>query len=578
MLKHINRDKAFDFISVGALLAISILLSHRMLGGDVLVGSDGQYHIRWLVHFFDQIQAGNLYPRWLPHTNYGYGSPNFVFYSPLAYYLGSFFFAFGADIPRVLAGIYILSFSVGSVALYCFLKSLSGQRLPALLAALLFALSPFIIWDAYDRLALSSLLATCLFPVLLWTTHLAATGEKYKLTLSFTSLIITISHPPSFILFNLFWFPYLFWMYSSIPIRRKLEVCGYMVLGWGLAAFYLVPAALEKHLISSDALKGVMGGISNNIIGIETPKNNNSFVAVRKIWWSQLRFFITLAVLSFFTWKHRTERFITPHKVVAVFLAVLFFTHKVSLSLWETIKPLEIIQFPFRLMPLLAVAIALLFYTLMAHKHVAWVRYLAIFLCLISLTLNLRYAKRLITDQPSYQEPRWITELDVSHAQQRRLKEVSLAVSLPRETYLQLDEFPDVPEYRPFLETDRGIVPVEPRRDEPKVTIEDGRIERVVWNDLYRSAAVSSDRDTCLRFRTYVYPAWKAFLNGERASISMASDGGIQVCVTAGDHLVEIEHSWTRAMYVGTAISALSLTTVAALFLRSFVQTRKDYG
>ena len=40
----------------------------------------------WVNQFTQTIQQGVWLPRWMPDSNGGYGSPVFVFYSPLVYY------------------------------------------------------------------------------------------------------------------------------------------------------------------------------------------------------------------------------------------------------------------------------------------------------------------------------------------------------------------------------------------------------------------------------------------------------------------------------------------------------------
>ncbi|MDJ0636402.1 MAG: hypothetical protein QNJ34_24710 [Xenococcaceae cyanobacterium MO_188.B29] len=78
-----------EIIIVILLVLATIIINSRMIRDGLNGMTDMRWHITWLQHFSKQLAEGILYPRWLAGTNYGYGSPTFVFYPPLVYYLGS---------------------------------------------------------------------------------------------------------------------------------------------------------------------------------------------------------------------------------------------------------------------------------------------------------------------------------------------------------------------------------------------------------------------------------------------------------------------------------------------------------
>src|SRR5882762_6415994 len=63
----------------------------------------------WLDQFAEQLRHGVLYPRWLPLSHGGLGSPVFYYYPPLAFYLASIFVLVGLSIY----GSIIAAFFVG---------------------------------------------------------------------------------------------------------------------------------------------------------------------------------------------------------------------------------------------------------------------------------------------------------------------------------------------------------------------------------------------------------------------------------------------------------------------------------
>ncbi len=93
------------------LLAIAaIVLNQRMIRyGIIFESNDIKYHISWLQYFSQQLSEGIVYPRWLTGHNYGYGSPTFVFYPPLVYYLGSLLKFIGLNIEQAIIALFSLA-------------------------------------------------------------------------------------------------------------------------------------------------------------------------------------------------------------------------------------------------------------------------------------------------------------------------------------------------------------------------------------------------------------------------------------------------------------------------------------
>ena len=85
--KNILNTKIFDFIIVLLLIFAVMIINLRMIRDGLNGMTDMKWHITWLQHFYKELTEEIWYPRWLAGTNYGYGSPTFVFYPPLVYYL-----------------------------------------------------------------------------------------------------------------------------------------------------------------------------------------------------------------------------------------------------------------------------------------------------------------------------------------------------------------------------------------------------------------------------------------------------------------------------------------------------------
>src|SRR3989338_5683038 len=58
---------------------------------------DGEYHVIRFYEFYRMLSSGELYPRWAPDLNNGYGIPLFNYVYPLPNYIASFFHMLGVS-------------------------------------------------------------------------------------------------------------------------------------------------------------------------------------------------------------------------------------------------------------------------------------------------------------------------------------------------------------------------------------------------------------------------------------------------------------------------------------------------
>lgn len=112
------------------LALVAITINQKMIRDGVIFESyDIRYHINWLQHFSKQFSEGILYPRWLAGDNYGYGSPTFVFYPPLVYYLGSLLKISGLNAEQTIITLFRWLF-LQRVLVSTFLAVAVGEKLP----------------------------------------------------------------------------------------------------------------------------------------------------------------------------------------------------------------------------------------------------------------------------------------------------------------------------------------------------------------------------------------------------------------------------------------------------------------
>ena len=209
-------------------------LSHQSFWIDVV----------WQDQFTDQLGEGIAYPRWLPDSHNGLGSPVFYYYPPLAFYLGA--------IPNILGfsdySSIIITFGIAAAAsgatMYWWLQS---TRQP-LIGSIAFMLLPYHQFDFYYRGALAEYLGIAFLPLI----AIGLNRRPVILALAYGGLIMT--HLPLALLASLFliipYGSYIVWrdrtMLRSIAVGLFCGLC--------LSAIYLYPALSLEEFRKVDEL------------------------------------------------------------------------------------------------------------------------------------------------------------------------------------------------------------------------------------------------------------------------------------------------------------------------------------
>ena len=193
-----------------------------------------------LDQFSAQVWAGEWYPRWLTDVNAGLGSPAFLFYSPGIYWLGSAFEWLAPRDPHGF-GRLVLLLQLGLVA-----AGLSAHRwlrrhwsaLEARRAALAYAACPYLALKVYSSFGVAELWAIASLPLLL-----IATERSMFWGLAAGYAALALIHLPSCLVLALVPVAYSAW---SAGIRGAARAVGAGLVGACLAAFYLVPAVMNR--------------------------------------------------------------------------------------------------------------------------------------------------------------------------------------------------------------------------------------------------------------------------------------------------------------------------------------------
>ena len=214
---------------------------------------DSILQMSWVQQFTQTLWEGTLLPKWLPDSNGGDGSPVFVFYSPLVYYLTAAVQSLGGSILFSMKLIRFLALWLSGVSMLLLMRSVL-ERWAALAASLIYLLLPFHVLDVTYWALYAEPWAWVWFPLILWALiRLNADDESLSVTLpaaavSFAGLILT--HLVSAYMFSFVMLVFVsFWSRDSKRWRSLYRLALAAFAGLALAAFYLLPAYYERRFV-----------------------------------------------------------------------------------------------------------------------------------------------------------------------------------------------------------------------------------------------------------------------------------------------------------------------------------------
>ena len=152
------------------LLVVAVIATRSMWEPALLAGHSAWFDLARMVEFDAAVRHGEFLPAWSPDFYFGYGSPLFQFYSPLAYYLTEIPVLAGLDFPTALKVAQLVALFASGLAMYRLaVTHLSGWA--ACLGGVLYMVAPYRLVDIFVRHALAEHCAFIWLPLIIWGTE-----------------------------------------------------------------------------------------------------------------------------------------------------------------------------------------------------------------------------------------------------------------------------------------------------------------------------------------------------------------------------------------------------------------------
>ena len=380
MVKNIFLAVIISFLSVFSLFSKGLPPTH-----------DGEYHVIRFYEFAKTLSDGNIYPRWAPDLNNGFGFPLFNYVYPLPNYTAALFHLFGSSFIDAFKLNMILAVILGSIFMYLWAREFWGD-LGGIVASAFYSFSPYHLADIFIRGSVGEVWALSFFPAFLWSlTKFLKTKKDFYLFLSgiFLALVI-FSHNILGLMFFAFSIVYAIFLLFTLRYKPYLKVISIFLLGLLLSSIFWAPALFEKQFVRGLEIYDYStnfpefyqlifpswgAGLAGDLV------NGLSF----QIGAANLLVFI----LSFFLLLKKEYKKAVSFMIVC-FLIVFFLMLKVSLPVWRIVPLMNYFQFPWRFLSLEILIVSFL----AGGVSTFWKpKLLSFFLIALVILLGIGYAK-----------------------------------------------------------------------------------------------------------------------------------------------------------------------------------------
>lgn len=544
---------------------------------------DAHHSVFYLVEFDQAIRDGSWWPRWGPDHAMGYGYPLWIVYAPLAYYVAEAFHLIGFGFTAAVKLTWMLGFILSAWGAYVLARRWWG-RPAGLIAGLLYTYAPYHLLNIYVRAALAEFWAMVWFPwVLLAFDRLIerpAPGRLAVAALGLAGALLTHSAVvPVFV-------P---WLMLFVLVRLVVKDRGRLaspgpeertgrrragpllaslaagILGVMLAAIFLVPLLLEQRYAGAAQWVNNTYDVDRNFVylhqlfspfwgygySVPGPADGMGF---------QLGVMpLLLAAAGALLGLRRGAR---ARSVTAFMLLTALVTGLTTLTwaapLWQAFPVASLIQFPWRLLAVTALAMALLGAAavdgLLAEVPAesgdrGWPAVAVYPLALLIVLSSLPYTTAPLSPVTARDEsPLAIMDFEMAHPDM---------IGVTSFTQERFRETPLLAQYLAGEALQRGAI------------VEGSGTVTTVASGAQR-AALRVDASTPVRvlYYTYYFPGWAATADGAPLAIEPAAPYGlISFRLPAGVHQVELALGDSAVRRLGLWVSVVALGVVVALLV-----------
>lgn len=497
---------------------------------------------------------GQFPPRWAPDIRYGEALYNF--YAPLPYVVGALVSHLGFGYIASAKILFGLSLVLSGFAMYFFVRELTSVK-GAFVAAVAYVYAPYRSLDVYVRGAVSESFSFIFVPLIFLFAYrvFKKPNTKDGLFLSLSLAAFLLTHNIYGVLFMPFIFLYLVFLFWRNRFKNFWSYFWPVSLGFGLAAFYMLPALYEKKFLNTSHLLQGYFDFRGHFVAIRQffipfwghgaslwgPVDDLSLQLGLVHWLAVAIVVFTLGKSIYGKRRILAENWLQILFIVA-FVFSLFMQHNRSTFIWETFDNyLAFTQFPWRFMGI-SVFFSSILFGFVAKKFPTWCVGLAV---LILLGTYIGYFKPESYFSDSKDEHYMSDEV------------LSQDDKTPKDYQTIWTKVTDGKTFTdPFYEEGTVSVLTQNLRTREYKYILEGETSGVVVLPI-----------------TY-FPGWQVYVDGNKIDLLEPEGRGlIRFAMPEGEHNIVARLTNTPVRSSANAVSLLSLIAVCAIYVKKNKQT-----
>jgi hypothetical protein len=275
--------------------SVAILLVATILGLPCLISGvpsrgDWATHTSYQYHFSRQFWNGDYYPRWLVDANKGLGSPIFLIQYPLPYWCAALLrpvLRFAATATRESRELGVLCFIVLAASAFAarlwFTKFCASTA--ATVAAIIYVCLPYFLAEGlYDSVSIGQLFCFIWMPLTLATCHSRRISVISVFAAGVAIGLLILSNPITAFLFAplmIFYAMACGEQNRAVAARRALFAFASLGVGASLAAIYVIPLVVYRHLFDIGVMPRLLAGfeLGNNFAYVRASSLSRPLVA-----------------------------------------------------------------------------------------------------------------------------------------------------------------------------------------------------------------------------------------------------------------------------------------------------------
>lgn len=504
---------------------------------------DGEWAIVRLGDMFRILRDFQIPARYSENLNFGYGYPLFNFVYPFPYYLGVFLHLLGIGFVDAIKILFAASVFLSGIFMFLASKTLWKNTWAGIISAVMYVYFPYRMVDLYVRGSIGESLSFALFPLLLYLAIKLI--DRFSILLIFSIAVSTAALVMTHNIMTVLFMPvYVVFVMVLIILKNKKTIKPFsisIILGFGLSAFFWIPAILEKSNILLSQIpiadRNLYFVTLNQFLfpkwgyGVPVDKNGFSY----QLGLGHLVTFVAVALLLFFSFVKNKNFKDYSFKIAALLTLItsifIFLLFKPSDFLWKNLPFLSEINYPWVVLGVLGFLVSLLA-GFLCRQNLG--KYTVIFLAAIAIFVVLPYAK------PEY----YINKGDNYY-----LTNGDTTTSSNELMPLWVKKFPS---QRPVSKVD--------------IIKGKGNIENIFYNSKQIKFSINTSLGSTVRINTIYYPGWKVNIDNVNAPVSYSNEKGVMdISIPSGRHVVQANFGETSLRLISDIISLLSI--FALLFL-----------